>query len=102
MLGLPGGTVGRLRALRNLALESQERPGPLPIIFGEMGHLLLLLLQGRAHLVDLTVGVSTSLREGVIKWASEEVDERVDVVSSGRQGLGVGLEGKVLVEEGLF
>lgn len=102
VLGLPGGAVGCLRALRSLALESQQRPGPFPIMLGEMGDLLLLLLQGRTHLVDLSVGVGTGLREGVVEWASEEVDERVDVVGGGREGLGVGLEGKFLVQERLF
>lgn len=102
VLGLPGGAVGSLSTLRSLALEGQERTGPFPIMLGEMGHLLLLLLQGRPHLVDLSVGVATSLRERVIQWASEEVDERVDVVGGGREGLGVGVEGEVLAEEGLF
>lgn len=67
VLGLPGRAVRCLRALRRLSLESQETPRSFPIMLGKMSHLLLLLLQGRPHLVDLAVGICTSLREGVIK-----------------------------------
>jgi hypothetical protein len=71
-------------------------------MLGKMGHLLLLLLQGRPHLMDLAIGVGAGMREGVVEGTGEEVDESVDVVGGGGLRLRVGLEGIFFVQQGLL